>query len=208
MVEAWLILGDFNTVLSINDRINGNHVSQSEVVDFQACVEDTGMGLLNRKGCQWSWCNKRDVTDRIYNNINWSLENSYWFMQYSYVEAVYDNYGVSDHSPILLCTKVTRNYLPKPFRPLIVLLHEEEFSKIVQEVWAQKITGYTMYLVWQKLQILGSRAKGMNKAYNSVDKKIEILKDHLQKVQKGIDNDMFNNTLILEEKELLMQVEK
>lgn len=89
-----------------------------------------------------------------------------------------------------------------------MLLHEEEFSKIVQEVWAQKITGYTMYLVWQKLQILGSRAKGMNKAYNSVDKKIEILKDHLQKVQKGIDNDMFNNTLILEEKELLMQVEK
>lgn len=50
MEEAWLLLGDFNTMLSINDRINGNPVSQSEVVDFQTWVEDTNLGLLNKKG--------------------------------------------------------------------------------------------------------------------------------------------------------------
>ncbi|XP_019235686.1 PREDICTED: uncharacterized protein LOC109216012 [Nicotiana attenuata] len=167
MVEAWLILGDFNTMLSVNDRIYENPVSQSEVVDFQACVEDTGLGLLNRKGCQWPWCNKRDATEE-----STAILIRHW--------------GILAGSCSI----------------------EEEFIKIVQEVCAQKITGYTMYSVWQKLQILGSREKGMNGAYNSVDKRIEILKDQLQKVQKGIDNDLFNNTLILEEKELLMQVEK
>ncbi|XP_075075657.1 uncharacterized protein LOC142162788 [Nicotiana tabacum] len=134
MVEAWLILGDFNTMLSVNDRINGNPVHQSEVVDFQTCVDDTGLGLLNRKGCQWSWCNKRDGTNRIYSNIDWSLGNSYWFIQYGYTEAIYENYGVSDHSPIVLCTEIIRNHLPKPFRLLNVLLQEDEFNKLVQEV--------------------------------------------------------------------------
>ncbi|XP_070011185.1 uncharacterized protein [Nicotiana sylvestris] len=156
MVEAWLIQEDFNTMISVNDRINGNPVHQSEVVDFQTCVDDIGLGLLNRKGCQWSWCNKIDGTNSIYCNIDW----------------------------------------------------EDEFNKLVQEVGDQNITGYTMYSIWQKLQRPGSRAKGMNRGYNSVDKKVEMLKDQLQEVQKRIDNDLFNNTIILEEKELLMQVEK
>lgn len=164
--------------------------------------------MLNRKGCQWSWCNKREAADRIYSNIDWALGNPYWFMKYSNIEAVYDNYGVSDHSPIIVCTEITRNYLPKPFRLLTVLLQEDEFRKMIQGVWTQNITGYIMYSVWQKLQVLGSKAKVMNIAYNLVEKRIENLKEQLQKVQKEIDDDVFNNTLILEEKELLMQVEK
>ncbi|XP_070031573.1 uncharacterized protein [Nicotiana tomentosiformis] len=192
MVEAWLLLGDFNTMFFVTDRINGNPVSQNEVEDFQACVKDTRL----------------EVADRIYSNIDWALGNPYWFMKYSNIEAVFDNYGVSDHSPIIVCTEVTRNYLPKPFRLLTVLLQEDEFRKMVQGVWTQNITGYTMYSVWQKLLVLGSKAKVMNIAYNSVEKRIENLKDQLQKVKKEIDDDVFNNTLILEEKELLMQVEK
>ncbi|XP_009780001.1 uncharacterized protein [Nicotiana sylvestris] len=129
-------------------------------------------------------------------------------MKYNNLEAIYENYGVSDHSPILLSTEVTRNSLPKPFRLLTVLMHEDEFSKMVQEVWSKKITGYAMYSDWQKLQILGSEAKGMNQAFNSVDKRLESLKDQVQKVQKEIDDDLFNSPLILKEKELLLQIEK
>lgn len=116
MVEACLVLGDFNTMLSVIDRINGNPISQTEVEDFQKCIADTGLGQLNRKGCQWPWCSKREAADRIYSNIFWALENSHWFMKYSNIEAVYENHGVFYHSPVLLCTEVTRNYLPKPFR--------------------------------------------------------------------------------------------
>ncbi|XP_075083356.1 uncharacterized protein LOC142167099 [Nicotiana tabacum] len=92
MVEVWLVLGDFNTMISVSDRINGNPISQTEVEDFQKCIADNGLGQLNRKGCQWSWCNKREDADIIYSNIDWALGNSYWFMKYSSIEAVYENY--------------------------------------------------------------------------------------------------------------------
>ncbi|XP_075111593.1 uncharacterized protein LOC142181865 [Nicotiana tabacum] len=72
MQEAWLVIGDFNSVLSGNDRINGQPIHQAELVDFQDCIRDIGVGKLNRKGCQWSWCNKRDAGDRIYSNIDWA----------------------------------------------------------------------------------------------------------------------------------------
>ncbi|XP_070019439.1 uncharacterized protein [Nicotiana sylvestris] len=54
----WILLGDFNTILSSDDRVNGVPVHPVETVDFQNCITDLGMGQVNRKGCQFSWCNK------------------------------------------------------------------------------------------------------------------------------------------------------
>lgn len=53
----WIILGDFNTILHSDDRINGIPVHPTETVDFQNCITDLGVGQVTRKGWQFSWCN-------------------------------------------------------------------------------------------------------------------------------------------------------
>ncbi|XP_019242167.1 PREDICTED: uncharacterized protein LOC109222251, partial [Nicotiana attenuata] len=166
------------------------------------------LGLLNKKGCQWSWCNKREANDRIYSNIDWALGNYSWFLQYGYIEAVYDNYGVSDHSPIVLCTDAARNHLPKPFRLLNVILQEKEFQKTVQIVWGHRVDGYTMYSIWRKLKMLGNKVKEPNKTYNSVGDKVNKLEERLSDIQQKLDKDLFNESLIRAEKEVLLQLEK
>ncbi|XP_075096132.1 uncharacterized protein LOC142174238 [Nicotiana tabacum] len=108
MQESWLVIGDFNSVLSVNDRINGQPIHQTEIVNFQNCIKDIGMGQLNRKRCQWSWCNKRDTGERIYSNIDWVFGNASWFTKYSSLEAVYEVPGISDHSHIEINTEVTK----------------------------------------------------------------------------------------------------
>ncbi|XP_070004366.1 uncharacterized protein [Nicotiana sylvestris] len=87
MQEAWLVIGNFNSVLSVDDRINGKPVQQDELVDFQRCIADIGLGQLNRKGWQWSWCNKRDADNIIYNNIDWAFGNASWLTKYISLEA-------------------------------------------------------------------------------------------------------------------------
>ncbi|XP_070025132.1 uncharacterized protein [Nicotiana sylvestris] len=82
MQEAWLVIGDFNNVLSVHDQLNGQPMHQTELVEFEDCIRDIGLGQLNRKGCQWSWCNKKDVEDRIYRNIDWAFENASWLTHY------------------------------------------------------------------------------------------------------------------------------
>lgn len=42
--DPWLVMGDFNTILSVNDRMNGNLVNQTEVHDFQNCITYLGLG--------------------------------------------------------------------------------------------------------------------------------------------------------------------
>lgn len=50
----WLIIEDFNSILHVEDMINGILVHQSEIADFQQCVEDIGIGQLTKKGSQYS----------------------------------------------------------------------------------------------------------------------------------------------------------
>ncbi|XP_075103900.1 uncharacterized protein LOC142178417 [Nicotiana tabacum] len=172
MQESWLVIGDFNSVLSVNDRINGQPIHQNEIVDFQNCIKDIGVGQLNRKWCQWSWCNKRDAGERIYNNNDWVFGNTSWFTKHSSFEAVYEVPGVSDHSPIEINTEVVRSYLKKPFRLYNVLLYQKEFQESVQEIWNQRIEGHTMHSIWTKLQRMQDRERLMNKEMKSLEKKV------------------------------------
>lgn len=111
--------------------------------------------------------------------------------------------GVSDHSPVVINTEVTRNHLPKTFRLYNVLLHQKEFTDNVHEVWDQKIQGYAMYSLWLKLQRLKDKTQQMNKEMTSMEKKLGNLRMQLQNTQGKLDEDPLNPQLIAK-KELLM----
>lgn len=46
--DPWIVLGDFNVVLSVNDRQNGVPVHPTEIKDFQECIEELGLRQLKR----------------------------------------------------------------------------------------------------------------------------------------------------------------
>ena len=55
----WIILGDFNSILSQDDKHNGEHVSSYEVSDFRTCCSVLGLSDLNYTGCQFTWTNEK-----------------------------------------------------------------------------------------------------------------------------------------------------
>lgn len=98
----WIILGDFNIVVTILDRVNGLPMLKTEAHDFQQCIHDLHLGQLNRRGCEFSRCNKIEANNRIYSNIDWAFRNISWFNKYSHVVADYLQPNYYDHSLILL----------------------------------------------------------------------------------------------------------
>lgn len=55
--EPWLLSGDFNIVLSSEDRI-GSVVTQAEVEDFKDYTGYLQLTPLKDKGCHCTFCNK------------------------------------------------------------------------------------------------------------------------------------------------------
>ena len=41
-LKPWIVLGDLNLVLKVDDRLGGNPVTWSEVVDFEDCIDTYG----------------------------------------------------------------------------------------------------------------------------------------------------------------------
>lgn len=54
---ASTIMGDFNSILSQDDRV-GIKVSYSEIKDFRECVDYNGLKELKSSSCFNTWSNK------------------------------------------------------------------------------------------------------------------------------------------------------
>lgn len=50
----WMVLGDFNSFLSQDDKLNGSAVSMYEIADFNKCCLDLGLYDLNYTGCHFT----------------------------------------------------------------------------------------------------------------------------------------------------------
>lgn len=123
-----MILGDFNSVLTSQDRVNGLPVLITRTQDFQKCLHDLQLGQLDRRGYEFSWCNKREVNDKIYNSINWAFGNIAWFSKYGHIVANYLQPSCSNHSSILLDIISPTLPINKPFRLLTVLLRNHRLK--------------------------------------------------------------------------------
>lgn len=89
--SPWILIGNFNTILGVDDRINGLHVTQGEIRDFQLLVHDLELAPPKSKGWEHTWCNKQEAQNRVYTHIDWALGNSEWMQKYGYIEADFLN---------------------------------------------------------------------------------------------------------------------
>ncbi|KAG5621778.1 hypothetical protein H5410_006996 [Solanum commersonii] len=69
--ELWesLLIQNFNSILKADDRIGGNPVSWSEIVDFNECVIDYGLLEVPTQGNRYTWSDKHDG-NRIFSKID------------------------------------------------------------------------------------------------------------------------------------------
>jgi hypothetical protein len=91
-------MGDFNSILSLEDKHNGAAVSTCETTDFRSCCSDHGLANLNYTGCQFTWSN-----GSVWSKLDRVLANSTWSLSHSQVHVHFGNPGAfSDHSPAII----------------------------------------------------------------------------------------------------------
>jgi hypothetical protein len=66
-------LGDFNSIMSQEDKHNNAPVSSYEVTDFRACCSDLGLSDMNYTSCHYIWSN-----GTIWTKIYRMLANPLW----------------------------------------------------------------------------------------------------------------------------------
>ena len=67
---AWCILGDFNTLLSTDDRIGGNEVTEQDIRELSNFMETCDVQEMTGSGAHFTWTNKTiwSKIDRVFIN--------------------------------------------------------------------------------------------------------------------------------------------
>ncbi|XP_026434545.1 uncharacterized protein LOC113332086 [Papaver somniferum] len=99
--KPWLILGNFNTIFSTDEKKGGRNPISTAMKEFQDCVDFCGLLQAPKSGFNFSWCNGRAGRKRILCNLDRTLYNLKWLDNFTGWNYKVGARGVSDHSPLM-----------------------------------------------------------------------------------------------------------
>ncbi|XP_074291809.1 uncharacterized protein LOC141618613 [Silene latifolia] len=184
-VDSWLVLGDFNVVRDVSERINKSSPNLSDILDFNSCLLKCELADLHSIGCEYTWTNKHDDDTIVWSKLDRAMANVKWFTQFPAASANFLPSGISDHSPVeAWAIPVSGSSTFKLFASLknvknaLKSLHGDHFSGI-----SAKVKGLKQEL--QDCQLL-SQPNPLSKDLISKEKELMLLYCKYKRIETSI----------------------
>lgn len=103
---SWLMRGDFNEILYESEKIGGSLRSLSQMSAFSEAINSCKLLELNCIGDQFTWCNRRQKDEIIFERFDRFLCNFEWQMTYPSTVVKHLKLFGSDHRLISINTIV------------------------------------------------------------------------------------------------------
>ncbi|CAI9115734.1 OLC1v1016720C1 [Oldenlandia corymbosa var. corymbosa] len=97
----WIVLGDFNQILSPVDKLGGNRVSVFSNILGELLLQFK-MNELPYTGNHYTWTNKKKGVDRIVERFDWAFATEDWLGHFTQASVINLPIAVSNHDPIVL----------------------------------------------------------------------------------------------------------
>ncbi|KAF5193757.1 Ribonuclease h domain [Thalictrum thalictroides] len=108
--KPWLVLGDFNSYLSIDEKRGVRKPIVAGMEDFRSFLNDNLLLEVPNKGIKYTWCNQRHGSRRVLGKIDRMCCNEEWLLQFPGWSYKILSRLCSDHAPLIGWTVV----VPKP----------------------------------------------------------------------------------------------
>lgn len=99
--NSW-VLRDFNSIHSFNKRIGEviDHDDDVGISDFNDCNFSLDLNETFSGGFFFTWCNKREGTNRIFSKIfRTFVNNAHWLSSFPHFDLTIQSPSCLDHSP-------------------------------------------------------------------------------------------------------------
>ncbi|RAL43220.1 hypothetical protein DM860_010002 [Cuscuta australis] len=200
----WVVIGDFNNPLHIEDRKGGNPIGWEDIADFRNCVVACGLEEMPTQGAFFTWSNRQGQGHRIYSKIDRALYNLDWMSTYN-TKIIVKEEGLLDHTPLIIYTSFEKTC--KSFKFCDMWTKDPKFPKLVEKIWMENIQGRPMYQVCKKLKALKKPLKGLHQSkFRGLQEENEAIMEQLEKAQAKLKENPNGGELIEEEKTLIQRL--
>ncbi|XP_060185616.1 uncharacterized protein LOC132615077 [Lycium barbarum] len=181
----WMVGGDFNVILSEEEKLGGLPVALSECEDFAFCINSCGLLDMRFKGSPFTWWNGRSAEDCIFKRLDRIVVN--W----------------SDHAPLILSYGEEAVHSIKPFRFLNFWTQHETFREVVVQNWRTPYADSPFLAFKQKLKSLkGAISRWSRETYGDIFKQLAIREEVVK-----IKEDLFEEEPIIENRIVLQKAQ-
>ncbi|KAM6547751.1 hypothetical protein CsatB_019427 [Cannabis sativa] len=177
-VKSWLILGDFNDVFKIEDRVGGNPITLSDTSDPCQWLMSALVDSIPFNGSKYTWSNNQDGQSRIYSKIDHAFANEYWFDSFPNSKALFSWETISDHCSCTITTMVSNKIGYVPFRYYNFWSNHADFKATALQNWKKPMVARGMLAIYLKLMRLKHCLKIFNKdSIGDIGKTYQAAKD-------------------------------
>ncbi|XP_019248309.1 PREDICTED: uncharacterized protein LOC109227563 [Nicotiana attenuata] len=206
--HTWLLWGDFNAIISTQDRVSKTAPTQVDVQDFANFYSDTMMSEIPWRGEFFTWTNGQMGEDRVISRIDRALGNDDWMMNFEHLTIEIGDPFISDHSPLTLKFQRRNNNIRVPFRFLNVWAEHEDFQSIVNEGWQGEHQSCKLATIWYMLKAMKPVFKNLNnRNFKNIAEKMDQAIRDLIECQQAM-NRGYSDQLSMMEKEARFRLEK
>ncbi|GJV27431.1 RNA-directed DNA polymerase, eukaryota, reverse transcriptase zinc-binding domain protein [Tanacetum coccineum] len=192
----WVILGDFNVTMKMDEQSYGCSRISNDMNEFRECIGDIEVEDILSSGFQFTWTKSlKNPNCKTLKKLDRIMINEIFLEKYSQAHGVFLPYLISDHSPAILRIPNAVNAKKKAFGFSNFVIDKREFLLIVRDVWQVEIEGFIMYQVVKKLKLMKARLNHLSWQNGDVFDRVTKLKEQLKSVQHEVDCNPHNEVI-------------
>ncbi|GKB29208.1 RNA-directed DNA polymerase, eukaryota, reverse transcriptase zinc-binding domain protein [Tanacetum coccineum] len=185
--KPWILMGDFNVALNLEDYSSGPSKLNYAITDFKDCVYNIEVMDINSSGLHFTWNQKPKGGCGLLKKLDRIMGNTEFIDAFPGAYALFQPYRISDHSPAVLTIPNLPFNKPKPFKFFNFLAHKSQFKELLSSVWSVNVDGHKMYQVVSKLKALKKPFRKLLHDQGNLHDRVNKLRFELDEVQKALD---------------------
>nr|GEU31439.1 hypothetical protein [Tanacetum cinerariifolium] len=202
--SPWVIMGNFNMALNIEDSYFGSSLMNATMCDFKDCVKKLEVLDINSFGLHYTWNQNPKGSNGMLKKLDRIMGNLGFVDNFPGAYAMFQPYRISDHAPVVLKMPSLSVTKPKPFKFYIFIAYKEKFLEILLSQWNNQVEGHVMFQITQKMKNLKKPLRKLLYDQGNLHERVDRLRVELDEIQKAIDSDP-SNSLLRDEEDAYIQ---
>lgn len=137
----WLLLGDFNTIISQSDKHGGKPVASSSSGGLNGLIQQHGLIDMGFHGHPYTWSNGRSGAANIQARLDRGLMTGSWQLLFPDAHLFHLPSLQSDHKPLLLSLHKKDVFRSRPFRFKGMWTLKKSSFDVIRKVWHSRVPG-------------------------------------------------------------------
>ena len=131
----WLCLGDFNEILSREEKQGGAQRSWQQMAGFKNVIDRCEFRDLGYRGSKYTWCNQQEGPDIIYMRQDRAFANEEWLWHFHNIKVHHLIDTTSYHTPLLLAeTSTISQQRKRRFHFEVIWMRRANCKDVIEEV--------------------------------------------------------------------------